>query len=268
MLALLAWGFLLMLGHFSSLAPWSILKGHVFPFKEMRVPSRFVYTVGLWLSVCMGIGIDRIAARARRFFGRARGDAVRFALLAFGLVGVGDMIAVGIAWCAQCFTGAPEAKVVPSPRLYLGGPGLAAFLDEPRQNRGRLECWEEWGFTAGAPLWLGDVPQARAESPGARLGDVARTPNTFTFDVDADAPSRILVNGPFDCGWRTSVGTLGDRDKQLVLDVPAGHHHVRLRYWPHGLTAGLWLTGLTGAGLLGALVWDARRRRLEALDRR
>jgi hypothetical protein len=265
-LALLGWAFVLMLGHFAKVAPWSVLKGHVFPFKEMRVPSRFVYSVGLWLSVCMGIGIDRLTALGRRWLGRQRAEGVRLALLALGLVGVGDMIAVGIAWCAQCFNGPPEAEVKASPRLYIGGPGTAAFLDQPRQNRSRLDCWEEWAFTAGAPLWQGDVPQARAEvaSADVHLGEVVRTPNTYTFDVDAPGPARILVNGPFDRGWRTSVGTLADQDKQLVLDVPGGHHHVRLHYWPHGMTLGLWLTALSSAGIATYFVRGARRRRHDA----
>ncbi len=162
------------------------------------------------------------------------------------------MIAVGIDWFQVCFGNAPEQRVAPSARLYVHGPNLAGMIDQPRQNRMRLACWDEWGFGAGAPMWDGDVPQARpAPGAAARVETVRRTQNTFTLDVVADQPSRVLVNGTYDRGWRTDVGTLADEGKLLVLDLPAGRHHVTLRYWPHGLTLGFVLTAL---GLVGSAV--------------
>ena len=247
---LLAWAVLLMLGYEWKYAPWPILKGHVFPFKQMRVPSRFVATVTMWISIYAGIAIDRIETKARRFVRVQTSEAIRLAVLGIALLGAGEMIGVGITWCAQCFNAPPEVKVERSPNFYLGGPGLAAFLDTPRQNRGRLECWEEWAFNAGAPLWTGDLPQAKAADGGAVVSNVTRTQSTFTFDVDAARPSRVLVNSTYDRGWRTSAGALDILDKQLVLDVPAGHHHVRLWYWPHGLTLGLWITSVSVVALL------------------
>ena len=261
MIVLLVWAFLLMLGHVGRFAPWSLLKAHVFPFKEMRVPSRFVASLTMWISICAGLGIDRLAEKARRWFGAKNGsEPLRVALLGIALVGAGEMIGVGISWSAQCFTTPAEVKVEASPHLYYGGAGLAAFLDQPRQNRGRLECWEEWSFMAGAPLWNGDVTQAKSQSDGAVVEATSRTPNTFTLDIDAKQPARILINSTYDRGWRTNVGTLDNLDRELVLDVPAGRHHVELRYWPHGLTLGLWLTGLGIVAVVAFFVWDRRRR--------
>ena len=58
----------------------------------------------------------------------------------------------------------------------------------PRQNRAWLGCRSyEWAFRADAPLWEGDVPQARAETPGASIENVARTHNTFTTKERAQA---------------------------------------------------------------------------------
>jgi hypothetical protein len=257
--ALLGWAFLLMLGHFGKLAPWSILKGHVYPFTSMRVPSRFVSAVSMWLSLFMGIGIDRVSAWGGRVFrNRQWSDALRTAVLAIALIGVGDVVAAGIVWTAQGYPSSAEGSPAPSPRLYHGGPGISGFIDEPKQNRGRLECWEEWSFSGDAPFWAGDVPQVRAKDGAATIGEVVRTPNTFTFDVDATAPARLLVNSGYDRGWRTNVGELTSESKLLVLDVPAGHNHVVVKYWPHGLTLGMWLTGLS---VLGIAAWFVRERR-------
>lgn len=162
---------------------------------------------------------------------------------------------------ATRFSSPAETRVVPSTRLYFGGNDMAAFLDQPRQNRGRLDCWDEWNFTAGAPQWTGDVPQAKARDANVVVEVANRTQNTFTIDVDAKAAGRVLVNVPYDRGWRTNVGEAVNENKLLVIDVPAGRHRIKLEYWPHGLTAGLFLTAIGGAAVIAFFVRDRRPRR-------
>ncbi len=258
--ALLVYSFLLMMGHEGRLAPWSILKGHVFPFKEMRVPSRFRCEVTLFLAALVGVALDRWPAVLRRLGRGYTPGRARALLVAFALIGVGDMIGVGLSWFTGCFTGAPAAVVTPSTRLYYGGAGLAQMIDQPSQNRGRLQCWDEWGLYQGAPLWEGDVPQARAGTPDVTVEVANRTQNTFTLDVDARAPGKVLLNSSFDYGWRASVGSLSEQNRELVLDVPAGKSHVELRYWPRLLTLGIVINVL---GVLGvsAFLYDTLRKR-------
>jgi hypothetical protein len=257
------WAFLLMLGHEGRFAPWSLLKAHVYPFKEMRVPSRFNGWVCLFLSAYAGIGVDRASALARRLFSSPRvADAARTAVVALGLMGVGDVIGVGIDWSAQCFVGPPLDHNIPvAARLYLEGPGLASFLDQPQQNRGRFGCWEEWAFEEGAALWPGDVQQARPATSEAKVLDVYRTQNKFTVEIDAQKPTRILFNSSYDLGWRASVGKVVDNDRLLAVDVPAGRQRLVVKYWPRGLTLGLFLSAATLAGVVAFYVIEARRRR-------
>jgi hypothetical protein len=258
--ALLGLVFALMCGHFSPYAPWHILKGHIFPFKEMRVPSRFRCEVTLFLAVFAGLAIDRLPEMLRRLRMREHAAGLlRAGLVVMALIGIGDMLGVGIDWFSSRFDAAPAAHPAPSTRLYFGGPGLAQFIDEPQQNRGRTGCWDEWGFGAGAPLWDGDVPQARATG-GAVVEVANRTQNTFALDVVASAPSKILLNSTFDLGWRTNVGTLREENRELVLDVPEGRHHVAIRYWPRLMSAGI-VVNVFGLALLGGFVWWSRRRR-------
>ena len=104
-----------------------------------------------------------------------------------------------------------------------------------------------------AALWDGDVPQARAVAEGgATVTAVTRTHNTFTVEVEAPTASRILLDSGYDRGWQSNVGTVVEVSHELALDVPAGHHKIRMRYWPEKLTLGLVISGL---GLSGSLLF-------------
>ena len=179
------------------------------------------------------------------------------------LVSVGDVFGTASSIVASKFDGPREWPMVISKRLYVDTESVN-FIDQPRQNRARLPCWDEWGFTAGAPLWLGDVPQARPTDARAVVQQVLRTQNTFELDVNVPQDeTEILLNSAWDRGWRTSNGRVFERQKQLVLWLPKGHHHVRVYYWPIGLTAGFAVTAVGSFVILLGLVghWRGRRRR-------
>ncbi len=250
--------FALMLGHFATYAPWHVLNTHVFPWKSMRVPVRFRLILLLFLAGWVGMAVDRLPPLVARWFGSRAGGRARVVMLGLALLGAGDAMGYSTDVVRTKFDGPIAQPVVPGVRLTMGGPQMAGFIDQPRQNRGRLECWGEWNFTAGAPQWEGDVPQARSTDPNVVVEVANRTQNTFTIDVDARAPGRVLVNVPYDRGWRTSIGEARNQDKLLVLDVPAGRHRIDLKYWPAGLTLGFFLTALGLGSSLGFLL---RRRR-------
>jgi hypothetical protein len=261
MLVPLIGSFLLMLGHQGPWAPWTLLKLHVYPFEQMRVPSRFVACVTVFIAAYAGVAIDALAElpMVRRLPGRVAG-AVRVGTVMLGLVGAACVIRVGVEFGAQFFTSKPaDVHVQPASRLYLGGRGLAEFIDQPRQHRGRLDCWEEWAFEQGAPLVEGDVPQARATDSKATIRSVTRTQNTFTIDVHAAQPTRLLINSGYDRGWRSSVGDVVRNGKQLAIDVPTGDHVVLLKYWPHGLTLGFALAGSSLLAIAALYLYGARR---------
>ena len=79
--------------------------------------------------------------------------------------------------------------------------------------------------------------------------------------MDATEPTRILFNTAFDLGWRTTVGTVENNGHLLAVDVPAGHHTMVVKYWPRGLTLGLFMTSFSILGIIAFFVWEARRRK-------
>ncbi|MCL2776631.1 MAG: hypothetical protein FWD73_01410 [Polyangiaceae bacterium] len=251
--------FALMLGNFAHLAPWTLLRTYVPPFPSLRVPSRFRLLFVMFIAGYAGIAVDRLPIFLVRIFGsRPLTRAAGVAIACVALFGAGDVASHAVDVINTQWDGPLPGAVTPSAQLFLGGPGIAQFIDQPRQNRGRLECWEEWAPHAGAPLWTGNVPQARSEGDKAHIENVSRTQNSFTIEVRADEPTTILLNTSFARGWRTSVGRTRAQNHELVVDVPAGHHTVRVWYWPVGLTAGFWVTGVSLALSLIALIALAR----------
>lgn len=255
----------LMLGHFNPKAPWSLLHEHVFPFKQMRVPARFRLLLMVPISLWVAMATEKIPDSVRRFSPRW-GSALRVVLVGCAFLCAGDIVGLGQEMIRVRFTDAPEQPVTAAPRFYYGGAGLTPdFIDQPRQNRAWLGCRSyEWSFVTDAPLWEGDVDQARAVDDGVKIEKVSRTHNTFRVEAEATRPSRILLNSGYDRGWQSNVGTVVEVSHQLALDLPPGHHQIRMRYWPPRLTLGFILTGL---GLFGSFLFLFRRRLLRLVRR-
>lgn len=258
---------ILMLGHFSSWAPWAILQGHVPPFKSMRVPSRFRLILAMPIAAFMAYAIDRVPALVQRWLGKpSLANAARVGLIGLGLMGAGDSAGLFTEILEYRFLDSGPARVQPSTRFYYGGADLHPdFANQPRQNHAWLGCRAAWAYTANAAVWTGDVPQAKAVDDGAVVEVANRTHNTFTIDVNATRPSRIRINSAYERGWQSNVGTVVDDNQLLALDLPPGHHRVQMRYWPRRLTLGLWISLF---GLVGSLAFLARTPIRQALKRK
>ncbi len=253
----------LMMGHFHKYAPWTLLHEHVPPFKSMRVASRFRLPEMMCIGAFVAIAIDRTPKRLRAIGLSPRlTDAIGVVLLGLGLVAAGDAIGLDQEIMSYRFNGAPAQPVQRSTRFHYGGPGLAHdFIDQPRQNRAWLGCRSyEWPALTDAPLWQGDVPQAKAVDDGAVVEVANRTHNTFTIDVVASRPSRIMLNSAYERSWQSSVGTVVNHEKLLGIDLPEGRHRVKVRYWPRTLTPGILLSCL-GVVLIGGYYALQLRRR-------
>jgi hypothetical protein len=256
----------LALGHFVPWSPWTLLQRHVFPFTSMRVSSRFLLMLALVLCLSMGIAVDELHAWVERRFDWKAGRAwVRYASVALGLLAIGDTLAVGRAIVRDRFREEPPRTVTASPRFYYGRPDTPAddldpdIINQPRQNHAWPECRAVgYAFHYHAPIWTGDLPQARSVDESTVVRDVTRTNHTFRFHVDARAPAQVQVNSAYDEGWRANVGTLANDRHLLTLSIPPGSHDVRLWYWPRTLTLGLSLSLLGVLATLGVALFGQR----------
>jgi hypothetical protein len=260
--------FLFMLGHFAPWAPYTFLQAHVLPFKSMRVPSRYRLLMLAPLSMLVAVAIDRAPKVWRENLGMPRvASALRAALIGMALIAVGDAIGLGQEIQTYRFNGAPEQRVARATRFHYAAAGLTPdFIDQPRQNKAWLGCRHyTWAFGSDAPVWAGDVAQAKALDDGAIVEVGNRTHNTFTVDVDVKKASRIVLNSAWDRGWRSDVGTLVENDDKLIaIDLPPGRYQVHAWYWPRYLTLGMWMSAL---GVLGVTLFFARaplRRMIQA----
>jgi hypothetical protein len=101
----------------------------------------------------------------------------------------------------------------------------------PPLNLGSLNC------VAGIPIpesdhLRADLPQEEypIDPALATVKRVSWTPNAIVLDVNAKAPTTILVNQNYARKWRSDVGTVRSELGLLAIDVPAGENQVTLRY--------------------------------------
>jgi len=239
----------------------------------MRVPSRFRLLFQMSIALFVALAVERLPLIAQRLVkGKHRIERGAHALIfAVAVIGIVDVVNLGRDITSRMHHGAPEFPIERSEAFFYSDDEVGGWLDQPRQNRSWLGCRSyEWPANYGAPVWIGNAPQARpkpTEKQVLTVANVVRTQNTFSFDVDAQEAGRVLVNSAHHRGWRSSVGTVVDDQTLLAIDVPAGQHHVLMRYWPRLLTPGLWISAATAFGLVVfyALRFFFRRRALRRM---
>lgn len=254
--------FALMAGHFARWAPWSLLQAHVFPFGSLRVPSRFRHALIIFVCAWIALAIDRVPAWLReRGVPEKVPRIARGVLLSLAIVAAVDTMLLGAKIVDMRYQGDPPKPEPASARFYYGGEGLAPdWMNQPSQNRAWLGCRAYFPSHEQAALWEGDVPQARAVDDAVAVVSSSRTNNTFSLAVDASRPGRVRLNSAYDKHFHTSVGETQNDDDVLAVDVPAGHHEIRIWYWPRLLGLGLAISGTTAAIIALYLVAERRRR--------
>lgn len=136
--------------------------------------------------------------------------------------------------------------------------------------------WEPVDDTTGAARWIfrggldrPGIPaiEGAAPAPGDS-GDgwvpvplAERGTDRLEVDVSGAPGGWLVIADTWDDGWTARVDgevspILPANGFQRAIQVAEGASSVELRYWPPGLTAGLWLSGLAvlalGGGILGA----------------
>lgn len=151
--------------------------------------------------------------------------------------------------------GHPQAPA----RIHLARPECVATLDEALKR-----------MTAPEPAAAGTVivecPEALPVEDASGTGGVRVTresPEHFTVDVEAAAPSVLVINDAYLPGWSATldgapVSILAANVAVRAVPVPVGRHTVVMRYRTPGLVPGVALGVLTLGALGAAMAMSSR----------
>jgi hypothetical protein len=138
-----------------------------------------------------------------------------------------------------------------------------------RANWGAVDGYENMSVQSGRVLTTAD-PGYRGElyvsGADGQVGVESWTMARVKGRVRTDAAASVVMNQNFDAGWSASIldrnGTVSETPAVRTSDglvgahVEAGESVVEFRYWPNGLTVGLWLSALSlGVCLVGLRRW-------------
>lgn len=270
--------FLFTLGDFSSASPSSLLK-YVPILKQLRLPHRMVVLVAFFL--CLAAArtltiVEDLFTTAGRHAGIVLAKGRTLPWPSIGAVG-GAILGAATASSVAIFV---DRDFLRTERLEVGEWGMAPALtyEAPfRQSRGNrwdahvwapaslgsLQCFEETPFPQSR-LLRGDLPAEEypIDPTVATVERVSWSPNAITLQVDARAPTTILVNQNYASEWRSNIGTVRSHEELLGVDVPAGRNVVTLRYRDPWIYAGLGVSLIAwGAVLVLLVAYLARRAR-------
>ncbi|MFB1479429.1 YfhO family protein [Corallococcus sp. RDP092CA] len=140
-------------------------------------------------------------------------------------------------------------------RIHLARPECVATFDEalPRMMAPEPPASGTVIVECPAPL-----PVEAASGAGA-VRVSRESPERFSVEVEAEAPSVLVINDAHLPGWTATLdgepaSILAANVAVRAVPVPAGRHTVVMRYRTPGLLPGLWL------GALGAAMVVSRRR--------
>jgi hypothetical protein len=250
-------------------APFGLLR-ELPVFAALRYPERFV-----WLAILFGCEPAAHALARLPFIGEGRGWRTGAWLVLGGAVAFTafQQIATFHRVAGERQLGAiatATATATASPGTGTGTGTSGAGFHQARGNRwlaahnqalgvGSLSCWETYPVLE-SPLLRADLPQEEylADPTSGRATRVGWSPNRIAVDVTlAKDGGQLIVNQNWHPGWRASIGEVVSRDGLLAVNLPGGHHVVRLAFRPWSALAG---AAVTIAALLALVVLGVRAR--------
>lgn len=263
--------FVVALGDFDPHSPYHFIKGLPL-LGQLRQPERYLTLTILFLCVGAARGItlleDALPTLVRRLFGREPVPRLLDGLVVLASAGL-----IALALYPRAKTTAIEKSVPANSLFTFEAPRT---MDQPfKQARGNRRDIHVFNYAGLGSLYcVVGIPipvsrELRADLPAeeyaldptkATVQRVTWTPNRIELDVDAKAPTRVLVNQNWNKHFRASVGTVVSHEGLLGVDVPQGHHRLTIRYVDRGFDVGLVLCSLTILGLLSYTTFHLVRR--------
>ena len=255
---------LLGLGAFHPLAPWTLLH-RVGPFRSQHVPTRWLYPALLLFAVAAAAAFGRSVARL------AWRRNVELLLLSGCLVLAVDIGREASLPLSRAFwmrvgplTAAPvfeQFERVPRSLQYVRRDYAPEAVPAVLAGVGVLQCTMHASLNIWAPKGADGRPQgmgARGKGTSDYRGEaftqsgvgtariVAFSPNQVVVEVTgARHGDRLVLNQNFDPGWRVDGRAAEPFREAISTLLLAPSARVTFRFWPRGLTAGLWVLALS-----------------------
>jgi hypothetical protein len=237
----------LLLGNLGSFAPFTLL--HRLPvYDSLRVPSRFAVFVTFYLALLAAHSCDWLWRKLSR---------PRLTLVLGGLLVMYTLVDLARAsfplvseWRQPALSRAQPAATY----HMVSKDYLRWFASYPRLNLGTRACYiGGMNWPQSTALWDGESPQVRVLSAGGRVLNWDRTPNTVRAELILSEPARVVFNQNYGRGYESNLGRVVSHRKQVALDLPAGQHHIELRYRPPEFAASAAVSGI-GLALIAWLL--------------
>ncbi|HVN64923.1 MAG TPA: hypothetical protein VMT58_09820 [Candidatus Binataceae bacterium] len=228
----------------------------------MQLPQRFLMMAALAIAMMAGFGFDWLLS--------LRWNAARYAALALLTAAVAENFFVATSHLDLALTDQVQA---PAPRINFQQFSLASHLINPgvavrysaygvaSVNAGIVRCYEyvdNWQTAAVGS----DSPGYRGEQYLLGAGSVGLSrwsPNKLEYDVDAPAPTTLVINQSYEPGWRVASrpGAIISQNGLIAVQIPAGKYRIAIGYLPTGVLIGAGITILT-IFLAAAIIWLRR----------
>lgn len=221
---------------------------------QLRFPDRFVVMMLLFMSVAASRGITRMEdafpAAVKRGWEVIHGWRKKNVpippypkVAGWLFTGLAALIVFNKLVRPELELLLPSVKIRPGTMYVQEGPrDYFADFKQSRGNRRDVHMFTPANMgsiycVAGNPLpesalLRGDLPQEEyPEDPSkATVKRLKWTPNAIDLEVDAKEATTILINQNWAPEWRTSVGTVRNKEKLLAIDVPAGKNEITVAY--------------------------------------
>jgi hypothetical protein len=266
----------MMLGTTATPDVWALVR-RLPMYDQLHVPSRMLAALVCVAGVAAGFGMDflqrRLAASSR--IGPWWPRVIPWALCALLYC---ELAVMGHALLTQVFRVPPIhlttysdfAQRPAPPEAAVLVPGTMKSLLYPRllANWGAVDGYENLSVPTGGVLTTADAGYRGEVYVTGAQGQVdleSWTMARVRGRVRTDGPAAVVMNQNYDPGWSarvqhldglvTNTPAVRTSDGLIAANVEGGEVVVEFRYWPQGLTAGLWLSALT----LGLCVVGLRR---------
>ena len=266
--------FLIALGNFAPIAPWTLL--HHFPvMNNARVPTRFLMPCVLALAISAGFVFDTLRAWMKGRFSETR---LEWATALVVAVCLADLVLVGGRSFEGTFDRAPQPIEAKNANIVTIAGRASNMLAPMLQNYCTKNAYEEARIPVNVSAvdersYRGEVyfvpgrearAQRQTETPSSTAGIVRWSPNTVNVLVHASVSGWLVVNRNWNDGWISSPPYHAQpRNGLLAAALESGEHLVQFSYRPKSAMVGAAISffSVIAAALGCWLDWDLGKRR-------